>query len=149
MDKDVYFSNSYDLKDIFLIEVPLNYMDDFNASKNNLKLKGNDNLSVICTDSKSYELKYVYSTNSFYLLENNPTKMNVSVILDHTLEVTDYHPKRSYIYKMLKQNSLKYNKFNGATNYDSKKINNIDLRKIKFNDYLNNSDMNRVLLSQV
>ena len=118
---DVHYSNTYDLNNLLLIEVPQNYLEDFKASKNNLKLKGNDNLTIICTEKKSYELKYVYTTNNILLLENSTDiKMDVSLVAQHTLEVTDYLPRRSHIYKLLKKNCLNYNKFNGATNIESK-----------------------------
>ena len=118
---DVYYGNSYDMKDIFLIEVPNNFLEDIKASKDNLKLKGNDSLSVLSTENKTYELKFVYTTNTLYLLDKNQNdeKLNVLLVSDHTLEVTDYLPKKSQVYKMLRSNSLKYNKFDGATNYNS------------------------------
>ncbi len=119
---DIYYGKSYDLKDMFLMEVPNNYLEDIKASKDNLNIKGSEALTVLCTDNKSYELKYVYTTNTFYLLDKNQMdeKVNVSLVSDHTLEVTDYLPKKSQVYKILRGNNLKYNKFDGATNFHSK-----------------------------
>ena len=148
---DIYYGKSYDLKDTFLMEVPNNYLEDIKASKDNLKIKGNENLTVLCTDNKSYELKYVYTTNTFYILDPNQIdeKVSVSLVSDHTLEVTDYLPKKSQVYKILRGNTLKYNKFDGATNYHCKWGFNLDLKKLSLEDFLNKSDMNKLSLSQV
>jgi hypothetical protein len=118
---DVFYGKAYDSKDMFLMEVPLSYLEDIKNSKDDLKIKGNENLSVLSTESRTYELKYVYTTNSFFLLENGSEekKMSVTKVSDHTLELSEYIPRKSVVYKMLRSNALKANKFNGGTNYSS------------------------------
>lgn len=148
---DVFYGKGYDSKETFLMEVPQAYLEDITNSKTSLKIKGNQDVTVLTTTSKTYELKFVYTTNNFYLLERQPldNKSNVSLVAEHTLEVNEYMPKRSEIYNLLKSNSLNINKFDGATNMNCKIPIYQALRMMTFDDLLHNSDMNHTLLQSV
>src|SRR5690348_13584362 len=114
---DVHFNSNYDKKELFLIEAPQTIINKLKESSQ-LEIKGDKSHSVICTGDSSFSMKYVYTTNNFYVIskENEEKKLFVNLIADHTVELQDYLPMRSKVFKALKQNSLSYNKFTGINN---------------------------------
>jgi len=77
----------------------------------------------LCTKDKSYELKYLETTNSFLLLKDaaqEENKKEIKLMVNHTLECTDYNPKKFSIINILKSEcSLNYNRFTGEDNCNS------------------------------
>jgi hypothetical protein len=122
---ELHFSEQYD-KDFMLIEVPDSIAERIN-SNGELILKGGEQ-TILCTNDKSYELKYVETSNTFIVLSNpamsdgniNEDRKEISLMINHTLECADYTPRKFNIFNILKHEcSLNYNRETGESNFNS------------------------------
>lgn len=118
---EIEFGEEYDLEKYTLIEVPPAIVDNIHNG-DRLVLKGNE-VSILCTDKKSYELRYLETSNSLYLLralnfENEQIK-NAEILFmsNHIIECTEVIPKKYSIINKIKYNcSLNYDERTGRNN---------------------------------
>jgi len=115
---EICFDEYYDRNNIVLIEIPQNVLDSIEKNEK-LILKGNEQ-TILCTPNKSYELKYLDTTNNFLLLEQQaPEKLNLKFQTQHTLECIEINPKKNNLVDILKNNILTYNLETSECNYES------------------------------
>jgi hypothetical protein len=118
---DLTFTDNYE-NSVFLIEVPPQIVDKI-TNNQELILKGSD-VTILCTSDKSYELKYLETTNTFILV-NSPAEMHgekkqISLMTNHTLECLEYNPKKYPIFNLLKHEcNLNYDLSTGEDSFSS------------------------------
>ncbi len=118
---DLTFAENYE-NSLFLIEAPSQIVEKV-MNKEELILKGGE-VTILCTSEKSYELKYLETTNTFILV-NSPAEMEgekkqISLMTNHTLECQEYNPKKYTIFNLLKHEcSLNYDLNTGDDSFNS------------------------------
>jgi hypothetical protein len=122
---DVYFKDNYDNKKIILIEANQQILDAIEMQNTNLIIKGDKDLTILATENKSYELKYLETSNSLLLLRNNCAIQNNSfqivAMSDHVIEVNDVCPRKYSVINTLKSKcALKYDLKTGTNNINGK-----------------------------
>ncbi len=124
---EIYFGATYDKKTNFLLEVNQQVLDNLeNIQDDNYDfvLKG-DSSTYLCTDTKTYEVKLVETSNTFLLLEENKVDSNYKVVLsaDHSLDINEVIPSKYNIINTLKETcALNYNLADGSSNIKGKSI---------------------------
>jgi len=121
---DIQFSDNYDLEKYTLIQVPQDIIDKITKGEE-LIIKGNEN-SILCTKSKSYELKYLETSNTIFLLQavnKVGEEIKTSEILsmeNHIIECNDVIPKKYQPILKVKENSaIFYDLKTGQSNIES------------------------------
>jgi len=132
---EIEYTEDYDNEQYSLIEVTPNILESINKeSSSSLLIKGN-NTSFLCTSDKSYELKYLETSNSLLLLKeeklynnnnnnNNPkeTKSNIIHISNHLIECNEVTPKKyPFVQKIKYECSINYSDSTGKSNISGKK----------------------------
>ena len=120
---DLYFNSNYDGKNIVLIESNQHILDYIeNNNSKFLTIKGESN-TILCTENKSFELKFLETSNTFFLLENEQTTYKIIHKSDHTLETNEVSPKKYNIINLLRTEcALNYDFKSGESNINSKYI---------------------------
>jgi len=121
---EIEFSENYDLENYSLIQVPQDIADQIIKSEE-LIIKGNDN-SILCTKNKSYELKYLETSNTIFLIkeinkEGGEIK-NAEILSmeNHIIECVDVVPKKYQSILKIKENcSIFYDIKTGRSNIES------------------------------
>jgi hypothetical protein len=122
---ELHFSEQYE-KDYMLIEVP-DSIAEIIKSNGELLIKGGEQ-TILCTNDKSYELKYVETSNTFMVLSIpamsdgniNENRKEISLMINHTLECAEYTPRKFNVFNILKHEcSLNYIKETGEDNFNS------------------------------
>ena len=129
---EIYFSDNYNNNDLFLLEVPNDLIEYIKTIKENNNNNNNNNEliikgiepTILCTNDKNFEVKFLDTTNTFLVLSNenstNNDKLNISLLTNHTLECQELTPKKYFIYNLLKKNcSLNYDLKTGLNNFNS------------------------------
>jgi hypothetical protein len=104
---DLYFSENYDQSDYMLIEIPPSLLEQVQQNPELVNIKGGET-SIFCTQDKTYELKFVETSNNFLLVENGgmeENKLEIAHICNYTVECVEYHAKKYSIVNLLKENS--------------------------------------------
>lgn len=120
---EVYFANTYDESNLFLLEIPEQVYEEYIIhDEGQLIIKGTDP-TVICTNNKSYELKFLETSNTLMILDSKTepdSKKEISLMAYHTVVCDDFSPKKYQVYNKLKANSaLNYNLATGESNFNS------------------------------
>ncbi len=120
---ELHFLEEYE-NTLMLIEVPDSIAETI-KNKGDLIIKGGDQ-TILCSNEKSYELKYVETSNTFLLLSNpamqdgaiNENRKDITLMTNHSLECVEYTPRKFTVYNILKQEcSLNYIKETGEDNF--------------------------------
>ena len=118
---ELYFSSNYDTNSLFLLQIPNNLLENL-EKEDELIIKGNSP-TILCTKDKGYELKLLETTNTLLLIKDkgdDPTKKEIILKADHSIEATSITPRKFYIYNLLKKFcSLKYDISTGENNISS------------------------------
>lgn len=121
---EIEFSEDYDLEKYSLIQVPQEIVDNINKGEE-IIIKGNEN-SILCTKNKSYELKYLETSNTIFLLkaldkENEEIKTSEILSMEnHIIECNDVIPKKYQPVLKVKENcAIYYDLKTGQSNIDS------------------------------
>jgi hypothetical protein len=122
---EIYFGPTYDKKSHFLLEVNQQVLESLEKIEENnydFVIKG-DTSTYLCTDSKTYEVKLVETSNTFLLLEENTIQSNYKIIMstDHCLDINEVVPSKYNIVNLLRSScALSYNLMNGLSNSNGK-----------------------------
>jgi hypothetical protein len=143
---EIEYSEDYDNEQYSLIEVTPSMFENISKDSSSLLIKGN-NSTFLCTSDKSYELRYLETSNSLLLLkENNKKIVNFSEnsnlnsntnpnlkeirtevihISNHLLECNEVTPKKyPFVQKIKYECSINYNENTGKNNILGKLIKN-------------------------
>ena len=130
---DIEFGEQYDADRYTLIEVPSNIVDNITKG-DKLIIKGNE-VTVLCTETKSYELKYLETSNCLYLLKAGNKELDVYkkaeilTMSNHIVECIEVIPKKYSVISKIKYNCrLSYDYKTGRNNISG----NYKLYKINF-----------------
>jgi len=116
---EISFDENYDKNNIVLIEVLPSVLESIEKNEK-LIIKGNEQ-TILCTPNKSYELKYLDTTNNYMLLEQlAPEKLNIKFTSQHTLECIEINPRKNNLLDLLRSNELTYDLETSESNYESK-----------------------------
>ncbi len=122
---EIEFSEEYDLEKLIIIQVPQEIVDNI-SNGDELIIKGTDN-SILCTKSKSWELKYLETSNTILLLKaliKEGDEIKTAEILsmeNHIIECNDVIPKKYQPVLKVKENcSIYYDLKTGLCNIESK-----------------------------
>jgi hypothetical protein len=134
---EIEYSEDYDNEQYSLIEVTPSMLENIiKDNSSSLLIKGN-NTTFLCSSEKSYELKYLETSNSLLLLKENNKKFNnfnfpsdgnsnsnlienskeIIYVSNHLLECNEVTPKKyQFVQKIKYECSLNYNENTGKSN---------------------------------
>jgi hypothetical protein len=143
---DVYFKTNYDDKNIVLLEVNEHILQAIKNGDNNLIIKGDSTTTILSTQSKSYEMKYLETSNTLLLLESEQESLvgpqKILTMNDHVIEANEVCPRRYNIINLLKSKcALNYDITTGSNNIESKSPVNTGLSKYSSHDLFMMSDL--------
>lgn len=122
---EIEFSEEYDLEKYTLIQVPQEIVDNISKGEE-LIIKGSEN-SILCNKQKSYELKYLETSNTIFLLkalikEGNEIKTaEILSMENHFIECNDVIPKKyQSVLKVKEDCAIYYDLKTGLSNIESK-----------------------------
>ncbi len=122
---EIEFNEDYDLENFTLIQVPQEIVDVISKG-DDLIIKGTDS-SILCTNNKSFELKYLETSNTMFLLRvlnKNAEEIKNAEILsmkNHIIESNDVIPKKYQPILRIKDNcAISYDLKSAISNINSK-----------------------------
>lgn len=119
---DIYFDSSYIKNDTILIEVPPHLLEIIENNEDMI-IKGNE-ISLLCTNSESFELKELENSNTYFLLSDETpanlqgnNKYEVLLMTNHTLDCDSVTPKKYHVIQELKDHcAIRYDLSTGLNN---------------------------------